>query len=169
MFNIPIGVHLILTKDQKILFMRRKNTGYADGTWSLPAGKIDGNETAKEALCRESLEEMGIILRPEHLEFKGIIHKIEYGNYENLALFFSANTWKNDIDNHEPHKCSELTFFDMNSLPKPLTPYINFYLQEMYFNKVLYGEYVTRENYSTKNDSIAMIMFIFVYAMSFLR
>ena len=145
MFSVPVGVHVLLMNDQKVLLIKRSNTGYADSVWSLPAGKIDGNETATQALCREAFEEIGIIIKPEDLLFKGLMHKIEYDNYENIAVFFITKIWINNITNKEPHKCTELAFFDINHLPTPLAPYIYAFFQKMYFNNILYGEYVTKK------------------------
>ena len=42
----------------KILTVKRKNTGYLDGWYGLPAGHIEGIETIKEAMQREIQEEV---------------------------------------------------------------------------------------------------------------
>jgi len=106
MFSVPIGVHLLLMKDNKVLLSKRSNKGYADGVWSLPAGKIDGQETLVDALCRETFEEIRVM--PKNLIFKGLMHKIEHDNYENFAVFFVCEEWVGTIENKEPHKCTEL-------------------------------------------------------------
>lgn len=59
-FKIVPSVYLILMKDNKILFSRRYNTGYFDGYYSFPAGHLDGGETLKQAMVRETEEEIGI-------------------------------------------------------------------------------------------------------------
>jgi ADP-ribose pyrophosphatase YjhB (NUDIX family) len=33
-----VGVHLILAEGRKVLLLRRANTGFADGWWSVPGG-----------------------------------------------------------------------------------------------------------------------------------
>jgi len=35
-----------------------------------------------------------------------------------------AKKWQNPIQNLEPHKCKDLTFFDINSLPNNTIPYV---------------------------------------------
>ena len=44
-FKISIAVFLFLIKDNKILLIKRSNTGWMDGFYSVPAGSIDGSET----------------------------------------------------------------------------------------------------------------------------
>ncbi len=47
------ATHLFLVKDGKILLLRRFNTGYEDGNYSVPAGYMDGKETAMQATIME--------------------------------------------------------------------------------------------------------------------
>ena len=56
-FKLVVAVHLILIENGKILLLRRYNTGYEDGNYSLVAGHIDGNESVIQAMQREALEE----------------------------------------------------------------------------------------------------------------
>ena len=47
-----VGVHLILTDGGKVL-LRRVNTGFAYGSWSVPGGSLDDRETLLQATARE--------------------------------------------------------------------------------------------------------------------
>ena len=44
MFLAPVAVHLLLVKDDRVLLLKRYNTGYEDGNYSVVAGHIDGGE-----------------------------------------------------------------------------------------------------------------------------
>ena len=59
MFLAPVAVHLLLVKDDRVLLLKRYNTGYEDGNYSVVAGHIDGGEDLKTAMIREAREEAG--------------------------------------------------------------------------------------------------------------
>ena len=50
---------------QEVLLHLRQNTGYMDGCWDFAgSGHVDENETARQAVTRECLEELGITVDP---------------------------------------------------------------------------------------------------------
>jgi len=117
------AVFVLLERDGKILLLRRFNTGYRDGFYSLPAGHLDGNETASAAACREALEEVGIALQPEQLEFKHVAHRqAEEGSHERVDFYFLATNWSGEPVNTEPDKCDELRWAAYDDLPPNMVP-----------------------------------------------
>src|SRR5258708_18688900 len=105
-FKLVIDVHLILRKRNKILLLKRQNTGYEDGSYHLPAGHMDGNERVKRALIRESKEEVGISIDESNVRLVHIMHSLT--NSERMAFFFEVQKWTVEVANMEPEKCSEL-------------------------------------------------------------
>ena len=87
-FKLIPTSHLILTKNDKILLLRRFNTGYEDGNYSVIAGHLDGNETFIQAMVREAKEEGGINIKPEDLEVVHVMHRKE-PNEERIDFFIS--------------------------------------------------------------------------------
>lgn len=117
--------YLFLMKNDKILLLRRFNTGFEDGNYSLIAGHVDSGETFTQTIIREAKEEAGIDLDFDSLELVHMMHrKSTYKNEERIDAFFIAKNWKGEIKNMEPHKCDDLSWFNINNLPENVIPYI---------------------------------------------
>lgn len=123
--NIPAS-YLILCKDNKILLSRRYNTGYEDGMYSLVAGHVDSKETFTQCIIREAKEEAGIVLKAEDVSIAHIMHRncCADEEYERVDVFFRTEKWEGEIVNREPHKCDDLSWFDLDNLPETLLPYV---------------------------------------------
>ncbi|MGH3937717.1 MAG: NUDIX domain-containing protein [Pseudonocardiaceae bacterium] len=57
-----VDVLLLLVRQNHVLPAQRHNTGYADGQWNLPSGKLNEGEDLKTAVIRETREEIGLRL-----------------------------------------------------------------------------------------------------------
>jgi 8-oxo-dGTP diphosphatase len=137
--NIPAS-YLILIKDNKVLLQRRLNTGYKDGEYVLPSGHVEKEESFTKALIREMIEEIGIILKPEDLKVAHIMHRKSEFKEERIDTFFIAEQWENEIQNMEPEKCDDLSWFPMDNLPDNIIDYIKFVFEKIE-NKIFYSEY----------------------------
>jgi len=138
-FKLVPTSHLILMKNGKILMLRRFNTGYEDGNYSVVAGHLDGGETFFEAMIREAREEAGIDLRKEGLEVAHVMHR-KCPNEERIDFFILAGSWKGEPLNMEPEKCDDLSWFDIKRLPKNTIPYVRHAISCIE-NKVIYSEF----------------------------
>lgn len=114
------AVYLILIKENKVLLLKRANTGYEDGNYSLVAGHMDGNETIKQAMIREANEEAGIIIDENDLEIVAFLHRKT--DPERLDFFLKCDKFSGEVTNMEPDKCSELRWYDINNLPENIIP-----------------------------------------------
>ncbi len=74
-FKLITSVYLFFIKENKILLLRRANTGYEDGNYGLVAGHADGEETLKTTAVREAKEESGVEIDPKNLELKHVMHR----------------------------------------------------------------------------------------------
>lgn len=59
----PLTVHILLLEADNLLMLRRFNTGFEDGNFSLVAGHLEGDETVHQAAVREIAEEVGAAWR----------------------------------------------------------------------------------------------------------
>ncbi|MFS0555478.1 NUDIX hydrolase [Brevibacillus sp. 179-C9.3 HS] len=121
-FAMQVAVHLFLVRGSQVLLLRRYNTGYEDGNYSVPAGHLDGNEEVKKAAIREAKEECGIDIDPSSLEVVGVMHRLSAD--ERIDFFVAASEWHGEIINAEPNKCDELVWMDMDKLPPNVIPYV---------------------------------------------
>ncbi|MGD8188784.1 NUDIX hydrolase [Brevibacillus ginsengisoli] len=121
-FTMPVAVHLFLIQDSHILLLRRFNTGYEDGNYSVVAGHLDGNEEVKAAAIREAYEEAGIQLNAEDIEVVGLMHR--KSSDERIDFFVMASKWRGEIINREPNKCDDLSWFPLHALPVNTIPYV---------------------------------------------
>jgi|GEM_PF-2924475 len=60
--NVP-SIYVILRKDDKIAFILRTNTGYKDGSYTLPAGHVEEGENYRAAAAREAKKKWGLLSR----------------------------------------------------------------------------------------------------------
>ncbi|MEP6746526.1 MAG: NUDIX domain-containing protein [Bacteroidota bacterium] len=73
---------LLVIKNKKLLLAFSKNKQ----CFYLPGGKIDTNETAKQALCREIAEELNAIVTEDQLEFYTHITAAAYGEVPGIIM-----------------------------------------------------------------------------------
>jgi 8-oxo-dGTP diphosphatase len=121
-FKLISAVHLFLIQGDQILLLRRYNTGYEDGKYSVPAGHLDGGEEIVSAAIREAKEECGIEILPEDVQVVEVMHR--KSSDERIDFFLAATKWTGEIRNAEPDKCDELRWVDMDRLPENTIPYV---------------------------------------------
>ena len=120
--RFPVAVHIFLLRENHVLLLRRANTGYEDGNYSVVAGHLDGRESVTQAAIREAHEEVGIALRPTDLTVVGVMHRVS--NEERIDFFLVATTWGGTLTNQEPNKCAELRWCALDALPTNTIPYV---------------------------------------------
>lgn len=141
-FKIIPAVYLVLRRDNEVLLLRRANTGYQDGNYSTVAGHLDGDELATEAMAREAKEEAGITIDPAKLRLVHTAHRLSRGQVgqERIDLFFETRKWQGKITNTEPHKCNDLSWFNINNLPENMLPFVRQVLSDIARN-INFSEY----------------------------
>ena len=151
--NKAVGaVYLFLIKENKILLMRRNNTGYYDGYYSIPAGHIEEGELPTKALIRETKEEIGININTQDIEFVHTMYRTKHDETgDRLDLFFTASKWIGEIQNCEPHKCDEVVWFELDKLPKKMMHHVKYVLMK-YQNGINFSELSVLDIDNLKNS-----------------
>ena len=133
-----VAAYFILVREDKILLLRRFQTGYADGQYSLPSGHVEDGESLKAAMVREMQEEIAIRLKQSDLRVVHVMHRKE----EDIRMDFFFTTDKKGLKprNAEPHKADDLSWFPVTKLPSNTVPYIRAAI-ESYRKKIWYSEF----------------------------
>src|SRR5260221_9756555 len=123
--GLIVDLHLILRQDVRILFGLRRNTGFSDGMYHLPAGHLEDEETVSAGAIREAKEELGIDIDPADLHLVHVMHQ----RSGRLSLFFEVRKWSGDLANAEPDKCAALDWIPIDHLPNNMVTYAAVALQ----------------------------------------
>jgi 8-oxo-dGTP diphosphatase len=122
----PVDVLLILTHADHVLLALRDGTGYADGMWNLPSGKLEIGEDAVSALIRETREEIGVQLAPDEPRMTATVHHRNAAGLARVGLVFAVehdSARHGEPVNSELHKCAEIKWFPVDLLPANTYPY----------------------------------------------
>ena len=138
--NIPAS-YLVLMRNNEVLLLQRASTGYHDGEYSVIAGHVEENETFTDAVLREAKEEAGIILDRDKIQVVHIQHrKSDLDDSERVHAYFIATEWEGELKNTEINKCTELSWFDINNLPKNMVDCVELSIKNIK-NGIFYSEF----------------------------
>lgn len=121
-----MAAYLILKDKNKILLLKRANTGFQDGKYSLVAGHIESDETPAQAAIREAKEEAGIDISLQDVEVVHIMYRqrASENDVPYVDFYLTCDKWLGEIENKEPEKCAELRWVPVEELPPEIIPYI---------------------------------------------
>lgn len=142
-FKVIPAVYLVFRDKDKVLLLKRANTSYHDGDYSLPAGHVDGGEPAALAAVREAKEEVDVDINPADLRLVHTMHRssTDPEPHERIDLFFAVEKWQGELRNAEEDKCSEIRWCSLHALPANMVPEVRVALEKI----------AARETYSDFN------------------
>lgn len=115
------AVLVIFKKDNKVAFMLRQNTGWMDGHYGLPGGRVDNGESYTAAAIREVKEEVGITLQPADL--KPVLTLQRHSDDSDwVDIAFEVTNWEGELTNAEPDVHAEITWLAIDDLPHNMVP-----------------------------------------------
>ncbi len=138
--NVP-AAYLIPLRNNKVLLLKRKNTGFHDGEYSFIAGHVEDRESFGQAVIREAREESGLIITEADIKAAHIMHR-NSDDAVRVDVFFTVSRWEGEAVNREPEKCAELSWFPLDDLPEKTIPFIRKTLE-----RILKGEYYSEEGW----------------------
>ena len=101
----------------RLLLLRRANTGFLDGFFTLPGGHVNRDEEVARAAIREVSEEVCIdIAEVEPVMAMPYRHGVDF--------LFEARRWSGAARIGEPEFCDALTWAAPDRLPDPTAPFV---------------------------------------------
>ena len=98
---------------------RIKKDGHGVGSWSVPGGYLEFNESFEEGAARECLEETGIKITK--LKFVYATNNIlKKDGVHTITIFMRGQLVRGKPMVCEPNKFVEVGWYDPNDLPSPL-------------------------------------------------
>ncbi len=145
LFRTVQSAYVILEKGYKdnkeVLLIQRANTGFFDGLWCFPAGRLDmlenenppRLETPVEAGIREAKEEVGVDISEHRLHLRTSIGRVaEEGDHLRMDHFLYSRRWRGEPFNNEPEYASDIGWFALNHLMVPLAPMMLTFLEKQH-------------------------------------
>lgn len=109
---------VIIVKDGKILFGQRLNA-HGAGSWSIPGGHLECNETWEDCAKRETKEETELeIANPRFVAVTNDIFKKENKHY--VTIYMQADWLSGKLEVLEPDKMVKWQWCTWDRLPQPL-------------------------------------------------
>jgi 8-oxo-dGTP pyrophosphatase MutT (NUDIX family) len=121
-----VDVMLLLVRDGHVLLALRDGTGYADGMWNLPSGKLEPDEDLVSALIREAKEEIGVEIRAAEPRMVAAVHHRNSQGSGRVGFFFEVTSQPEEQGepvNAEPSKCARIAWSPLRDLPANTYPY----------------------------------------------
>ena len=114
-----LAVYVIFrNENNEMLFIRRHNTGWRDGEYTLPAGHVDSGETALAAAVHESYEEVCLKIRENNLELVHVVQFQSAGETDENYINFYFECKKYDVIAKigEPNKADDLVWIPVDKI-----------------------------------------------------
>lgn len=109
--EVAVGI-LIRANGDFLMTTRPAGKAYA-GYWEFPGGKLEANETVEEALRRELLEEIGVVIEDAHIWRSSVV---DYPHALVRLTFCKVSKWTGRLQMRESQQ------FAWQSLPVQVMP-----------------------------------------------
>ncbi|HLO32768.1 MAG TPA: NUDIX domain-containing protein [Anaerolineales bacterium] len=116
--NPQVGVGILITKDNKVLLMKRKGL-HGKGTWSTPGGHIEFGETPEQCAAREAKEEVGVDVFD--VQFRAVTNDLfERQGRHYITIWMEVQSFSGEPTVAAEEEVAELGWYAWDALPSPL-------------------------------------------------
>jgi 8-oxo-dGTP diphosphatase len=114
-----IGMGIFAINEQGEILLGLRKGAHGEGTWSLPGGHLEWNESFFECASREVKEETDLDIEAiEHVGFTNDVFDKEGLHY--VTLFVKTTKWSGTPRVMEPDKCEEWKWVRWEDFPENL-------------------------------------------------
>jgi ADP-ribose pyrophosphatase YjhB (NUDIX family) len=117
-FQLIVDIHLLLVSGGDLLLGRRANTGYGDGAYEPPSGRLAERETLVEAAVRVAAAQVGVALDPARVSLAHVLHDVSGAG--RMAFFLTVDGWDGDTSPVPPAGAgsySDFGWYPLTDLP----------------------------------------------------
>ena len=116
--GVGVGAFIVNGKNEFLMLLRAKDSKVEPGTWMIPGGKVDFDETMEDTVKREIKEEIGVVL--EVVEpIKTNDHILPDQHWVTTTFLCKIKSGEPKI--LEPHKHDDIKWFKMDEMPENLS------------------------------------------------
>jgi 8-oxo-dGTP diphosphatase len=113
-----VGVGVFIFKDGRFLMGQRKGS-HGSGSWSVPGGWLEYQESFEAASAREVMEETGLAIK--NTRFAALTNNIfRDEQIHSLTVWMMADWANGEPIINEPDKFIDQKWVDFDTLPEPL-------------------------------------------------
>jgi 8-oxo-dGTP diphosphatase len=116
--GVGVGAVIVNDRDEVLLLLRRKSP--EAGSWSIPGGGVEWQETCQDAIVRECIEEVGVSVRVERF-LTVVNHIVPEDRMHWVSIEFLCSVVEGHARNVGEQESSDLRWFPFSTLPKRLS------------------------------------------------
>ena len=124
--RVGIGFGVMLLSNGKVLLGKRHadplkadSELHGEGTWTLPGGKLEFQESFEDGAEREVFEETGIAIHKNKLKLISVSNdRVSDAHF--ITLGFICEEFKGAPQVKEPDEITEWQWFSLDNLPSPM-------------------------------------------------
>jgi 8-oxo-dGTP diphosphatase len=124
--RVGAGFGVLLIKDNKVLLGKRHDEAEkassllkGEGTWTMPGGKLEFQESFEDGAAREVMEETGIELNSSKVICVSN-DRVDTAHFVTIGLF--SNNFIGEAQVLEPDEITEWKWFAFDELPSKVFP-----------------------------------------------
>ncbi|MCK5295458.1 MAG: GNAT family N-acetyltransferase [Alphaproteobacteria bacterium] len=116
--HLRVSAAALVTDDNQVLLASRPEGKSMAGLWEFPGGKTTPEEGAKQALSREILEELDIVIEEKDIQFLSL-SSYEYEDFYLLMPLYLCRKWKGNPTAQEGQKLAWSSPENFSNFPMP--------------------------------------------------